>query len=327
MPFTVSNSMDDQNATSANINPNNKNTMTTTKTENTVTESGMEFHAYALLFPQAGDDVLNSMAADIGKNGLREAITTFEDKILDGRNRYLACQKAGVEPRFDEYEENDPLGFVLSKNASRRHLRTSQRAIIAARLSGERKSEGTNPQICGLLTQVEAAAAMGISEKQVQNAARLFREGTAELIASVERGDIAIHAALEEIKTSKPKAAPSAKKENRKQVEQDNAAEMNDELPTLPAEEQEEQGSDDDDNNDDNDDLQAAHKQVEASPTLSEEVLKQIRDVLRPFGDDEKKLANLFVDVVQDMAGEFIKDKYREKFLRGVKAVLREFGV
>ena len=109
MTFTVSNSMDDQNATSANINPNNKNTMTTTKTENTVTESGMEFHAYALLFPQANDDVLNSMAADIGKNGLREAITTFEDKILDGRNRYLACQRAGVEPHFEEYEENDPL--------------------------------------------------------------------------------------------------------------------------------------------------------------------------------------------------------------------------
>jgi hypothetical protein len=42
--------------------------------------------------------------------------------ILDGRNRYRACLEARVEPRFVEFDADDPIAFVVSVNIKRRHL-------------------------------------------------------------------------------------------------------------------------------------------------------------------------------------------------------------
>jgi len=50
-----------------------------------------------------------ALAEDIRANGLREPIVLFEGAILDGRNRYRACIAAGVDPRFEIYDGNDPL--------------------------------------------------------------------------------------------------------------------------------------------------------------------------------------------------------------------------
>jgi hypothetical protein len=75
------------------------------------------------------------LAADIRSNGLRHAIVTYNGAILDGRNRYLACLAAGVEPRFKEYEGDNPLGYVTSLNLLRRHLNESQRALVAAKIA------------------------------------------------------------------------------------------------------------------------------------------------------------------------------------------------
>jgi hypothetical protein len=65
----------------------------------------------------------DELVADIMRNGLVSPITKHEDAILDGRNRYRACEQARVTPRFIAYEGDDPLGFVISLNLKRRHLR------------------------------------------------------------------------------------------------------------------------------------------------------------------------------------------------------------
>ena len=60
-----------------------------------------EFHPVAGLFPLLRREAFRELVADIQENGLLEPILVdAEGRILDGRNRYLACLQAGVEPRF-----------------------------------------------------------------------------------------------------------------------------------------------------------------------------------------------------------------------------------
>lgn len=78
---------------------------------------------------------LKQLGLDMKKNGQREAIILFEGKILDGRNRYLACKMFNITPKFVKYkEEVDPLIFILSKNLHRSHLNSAQRCEIALEL-------------------------------------------------------------------------------------------------------------------------------------------------------------------------------------------------
>ena len=51
--------------------------------------------------------------------------------LLDGRNRYRACEMAGVELRMRYYDGADPIAFSLSLNLKRRHLTAGQKAFTA----------------------------------------------------------------------------------------------------------------------------------------------------------------------------------------------------
>jgi N6-adenosine-specific RNA methylase IME4 len=72
---------------------------------------------------------LQELTADIAENGQREPITTCEGMILDGRNRFLACESLGIDPLFREYT-GDPWAFAWSMNGARRDLEDVRRALI-----------------------------------------------------------------------------------------------------------------------------------------------------------------------------------------------------
>jgi hypothetical protein len=92
-----------------------------------------EFHPVANIFPLMQDDELNRLAQDIKENGLLKAVLLLDGQIIDGRNRYLACQRAGIEPRFRTLTRApySLVGFCFSQNFHRRHLTTSQKVVSA----------------------------------------------------------------------------------------------------------------------------------------------------------------------------------------------------
>jgi hypothetical protein len=91
----------------------------------------MKFHKLANIFPLLEGMELTALAADIMVHGLREPIRLFEDKILDGRNRYRACQQLGIEPKcLDLPADLNLWDYVWSANAERRHLAPGTRAVV-----------------------------------------------------------------------------------------------------------------------------------------------------------------------------------------------------
>lgn len=154
----------------------------------------IQIHPVAEIFPRIlGEDFL-ALKADIKKNGLIEAIWTYQGAIIEGRNRYYACTDIGVEPRFREYTGDDPLGFSISLNLTRRHLTDGQRQMVGAAIANiehERKKEETTIGA----SQEKASSLLNTSIRGIQRAKGILHEGAPELIEAVKSGQVSVSAA------------------------------------------------------------------------------------------------------------------------------------
>jgi hypothetical protein len=163
-------------------------------------ESILEPHQLASLFPPMARYEYEELKADILRNGLRMPIVLFEEHILDGRNRYLACKEAGILPRIVNYEGDDPVGVVASLNLHRRHLNPSQRAMIAAKLADSKPGgDRSKPQNCGL-SHGRAAASYMVSKRLVDMASALLNAVAAgqdlRLVEQVSNGEMSLNKAM-----------------------------------------------------------------------------------------------------------------------------------
>ena len=92
-----------------------------------------EVHPLAARFPVLPDDDLASLAEDIKTNGLLHPLVIDEKgTLIDGRMRLDACNKAGVEPRYEQLNGHDAVSLIWSNNGKRRHMTKGQMAMIAA---------------------------------------------------------------------------------------------------------------------------------------------------------------------------------------------------
>ena len=79
-----------------------------------------QFHPYANFLPLMKKKDLLDLALDIKKKGLIHAIVRYHGKIIDGRNRYIACRMVNIEPHFIELDDTiDAFEFVKSMNMRR----------------------------------------------------------------------------------------------------------------------------------------------------------------------------------------------------------------
>lgn len=170
----------------------------------------MNFHPVADLFPLMDDAELSALAQDIAEIGQQDPIWLHPDgSILDGRNRYRACLRLGIEPLTRPYEGPDDIvslvRFVLAKNLKHRHLNSGQRATLAIdveRIFAEeaKKRQGQRTDLDQTLvnsfTDVDpnngksaalAASVMGTNQQYVAYAKRLTSEAP-DLFDAVKSG-------------------------------------------------------------------------------------------------------------------------------------------
>jgi ParB-like chromosome segregation protein Spo0J len=168
------------------------------------------------------DEDFAALVADIETYGVREPAWTWNKQVIDGRHRLRACEELGIKCPTREYEgtEAELVAFVLSLNLKRRHLDTSQRAMVAAALAklphgGDRRSD--QAANLPLETQSAAASLLNVGERSVRAAKTVIEEGVPELKEAVERGEVSVAAA--------EKVAKLPKAEQRKAVKQGKVAE------------------------------------------------------------------------------------------------------
>lgn len=154
-------------------------------------------HPLANIFPLMAADEYVALKSDIRQYGLREAIWILDGQILDGRNRFKACQEVGVTPVLKEYEGDDPAAFVVSLNLKRRHLSESQRAMVAAKL--ETLKQGRPNKDANLhdssVSRSEAASLLNVSPRSVATAKKVEEQAEPELVEAVANGQVSVSAA------------------------------------------------------------------------------------------------------------------------------------
>jgi hypothetical protein len=195
----------------------------------------MKAHRLAKYFPILEGEEFDLLVEDIRKNGQLEPIVTVDGEILDGVNRYAACQKLGIEPVTKEYQGTDPLGYVISENIRRRHMDVSQRSMLAQEMLPEFEKEAKERQREGEIKGGKArqeighvaigpkepqrardsvATLFGVSGQTIQRAKRIKAEAP-EKVDDIIKGKTTVGAVDEEISLRKY-VADKAKKESKK---------------------------------------------------------------------------------------------------------------
>lgn len=181
---------------------------------------GYPVHEAAALFPLLPEAELKELAEDIKAKGLIYPVILCDKAVLDGRNRLLACERAGVEPYFKNYEaknsKHSPTEYVLALNSKRRQLTIGQKAAIAAgslpMLEAEAKerrkaTEGRPSKLEAKLPQDKgrepqsrdkAAKLMGVSPRYVSDAKKI-KAKSSEVFQQVANGEKTLSAAKKEL--------------------------------------------------------------------------------------------------------------------------------
>ena len=86
------------------------------------------------IFPEMIQEDYSRLKNDLINNGFdpKTPIYLFEGEILDGWNRFKACQELNITPEYVDFEgsDNEAINFVMRTN-KRRNLTSSQWACIA----------------------------------------------------------------------------------------------------------------------------------------------------------------------------------------------------
>jgi len=184
----------------------------------------------------AGDmepEEFKALIDSIDEQGVLEPIMLWEGKVLDGWHRYQACVELSIKKfPLREYEGDDPAGYVYAKDL-RKHRSVSERAMFIAKLVDWNGKFGRPSKVvdeakvrrAASFTIDQAAESAGVSPRSMVRAKSIVANGTPEVIAAVESGEMGLEEAAEVVKqepeqqreaVAKRKSRPKKEKSEKK---------------------------------------------------------------------------------------------------------------
>ena len=174
-----------------------------------MTQKNYPIHPAAELLPPMTEQEFAGLKDDIQQHGQSENIVIWRGSLIDGRHRLRACLELNMKPAIKELSDDaDPVAYVISHNLHRRHLSTSQRGVIAAKLANlkagmNQHSINKSPanvssneevlQNCSTSTSTslgDAAALLNVSKRTVSAASFVQDHGCQVLNDAIASGTI-----------------------------------------------------------------------------------------------------------------------------------------
>lgn len=181
----------------------------------------MKKHALNI-FPEANEEDFNRLLEDIRNNGFDQSqpVIVYEGAILDGWNRYRACQAIGISPAIKTFDgdQSAALQLVMRTN-KRRNLNKGQWATIAVEaedIINALKKEAEDRRKAG--TKLSQGASSAQERKTAHKTAEIFNtSGT--YVKQAAKVKLEAPEAFEKVKAGKMTLQDAMKEVARKPTE------------------------------------------------------------------------------------------------------------
>ena len=174
-------------------------------------------HPLSAAFPAMSDTEFQELRDSIDNIGLQNPITLLDGMVLDGWNRYRACEELGMTCATVQLADGvDPRDFVMAQNGARRHITQAQIAVATVTVY-QWKPVG-NPAFSQLGTEcpiaekqksaAELAEIAGVHLNSIKQAKAVTTKAAPAVVEAVKRGELGL-----------PKAAAIARLPKEQQAE------------------------------------------------------------------------------------------------------------
>ena len=187
------------------------------------------------LIPPLTQSEYDLLEVSILAEGCRDALVVWDDRIVDGHNRYEICQKHDigfqtVERTFADRDEAKI--WIIQNQFARRNLDAWQRSKLALKLkpliaakakerqekAGKEHGRGQDEKLPqksakAIDTREELAKAAGVSHDTIAKAEKIDAEATPEQKEKLDKGEASINQVYGQVRTKERREKQAAMKE------------------------------------------------------------------------------------------------------------------
>ena len=192
------------------------------------------------LIPPLTAEEFKQLEENCVKEGIRDALITWNGILIDGHNRFKIAAKHGLlwnEKQMEFADRNEAIRWIILNQFGRRNLSAYDRSVLALKLkpviaekAKERQSthteQGYQKSDKAEHTAKELAKVAGVSHDTIHKVEAIEKSGDKRLIEEVRNGDVSINKGYQiakgiEIKTKSPAMAKQERIDKAKEEHKD----------------------------------------------------------------------------------------------------------